>query len=680
MCIQQQNMTTKASFVTIGLLVLCLFIVSYAVYVYVTPSHENFHNPTFPSWMMNQQQSLSDGRGAMMINQNFPYSMGGDCCCEESESEPEEEPVYVMPEPLQEAEPETCPNPDPIPPASTPLPTPTMSPLTPANNPTPIPSTVFTSAPTTSSSPHSAPASQITTAIITNPAPILETSTSQDPFCARPQHVVCEIPIPDLPIFSINAFTIGDVALGSGVQYTDKTKSITSTSPESRPILKENKYNDVVVRYLQINNNIHTLNVDQDSHVAKLVFTPKTNKGYTIVMVARIITPRLDRDQFSYTSVGKTGLKLTQNESFKYYVNKNNFMLVMKTVREKRGEDDQILGSMAALYVNLMEDEEAIQIKQSQEELQDASLAEMVLLHDKTEQNQDSTKMEVDLVYLGLYDRPLNMVERMLIKKSVEPIINHANVEKYNLEVQAEYDITTMDAAQLEANPDLQRIVRDQSPNRFNLVYNVEGGSIQYRLTQTQTKCIELTKNEKLFTPSPGYIDTITHGYSVELLFCIKELSDDNDSVILSYTITDLNIRLPQLIVGVSSNQRSKLEGKGARLSVFFAHDLPRFECLVNMVTSKWYHVIITSDSRIFLNGESAPTLGRAVTWLPDMNRTLTIGDYKTTDSYRVSSDYGNTIHGYVALARVYNAPINDEIAKNKYTHLRDLDGNAYGI
>jgi hypothetical protein len=655
------------------LFLLCTIVIACLVFLYYRKRQEHFHDMHgFPTWM-NQNQALIDGRGSIMINQNFPHTTGGcgdDCCCD---SESDEEPPRIVMPPVPQC-------PAAAPPANTPPPPPAAvvskpAPQRTSSSPVSAPRTSQSKPSTTTPSPSPARSgnkSAPVSAIVSAP-----TVSGNGIYCASPQHVVCEVAIPAKPILSINAFAITGVALESGVEFCDPSKSVVQSNASDRPKLKEITHaGGSPLRFLKITGK-EPLRIGERTPIAEKVLKNKDNKGFSIVMLAKF---NKSEDMSTYASVKDTPLLLSHTESFKYYTDKSSCVMIIKTVRENRDQDGMLVGSVNALYVNLVEDDEVIHVRQSQQELTDIGLKDLVMMSNK---DADSlANMDVDLTYFAIYDRPLNMAERVLIRNSVKHILDVGATTKYDLITEAEYNFTTMDPKALEINPNLRRVVQDATQNRFNLVYNVEGENvdIQYRLGSTQTKCIELTKNEKLFSPSPVYIDLTTNGYSIELLFCMKQFSDENDSILLSYSSSEFNIRQPQLLVGISPRHRIHLDNKGARLSIFYANDLPRFECVVDLQVSKWYHVIVTSESKIFLNGQQAPTLGRAVSYLPDMNRILAIGDHRATDSYRVSSDHGNSINGYIALAKLYNSPMNIATASDKYNALKGIDNNAYGI
>lgn len=514
-----------------------------------------------------------------------------------------------------------------------------------------------------------------------------------------------------------------------------------------RPLFREEKVGDTVVRFLSFDGRQTVQTIDLPYMKDRKVMA-KRNGGCSFVLLARL--GDVTNTSLKLANIPGTLFGLEMSETFRYMVHRVKFMLLIKVFKEEQLLDGNSVGVTTQIYLNDVENSEQVYVTQTQESLHDTDLAGLEIMRkasivegfadDATVGGSDVDMMGgapaafttapvafaeggapagatdsppsvpavtaavsqsadpsppsmpagIDIAYMGIYDRALNLSERRLIARSVQAIIDGQVTPSIKPAAVVDFDITQISAEILDADPDSRRMVKDLSPNKFHLMYNVEGQSVsaQYRLANTQTKCLELTKNEKFFTPTPVNLDT-SNGYTIELLFCIREFSSENDSAIFCYATQDANVRVPQLIVSVSSNRSSSsdnINGDGNRLSVFFTHDIPRFECLINLRTNKWYHAVITSDSKIYLNGSQVPTTGRAVTWLPDVidrGRYLTLGDHNVADSYRVTTDTGISINGFIAVSRFYTAPINDELVKELHRKLRDDRGgqiNAYSI
>ena len=544
-----------------------------------------------------------------------------------------------------------------------------------------------------------------------------KTGEIRAPYCVSPRFVVCEIESPKPPILSINAFSIDKHVLNTKIQVaargvaSGKVALIGQPNIARRPLFREHKFglkSNVLVRSFSFQRE-HSLQVLNDTDMKMRKLNAKTNGGCTFVALVRI-GDLFDTDIF-IASIPGTMFEISTREPLRYLVNASKFVMLMKVFREEKIVDGPDVGVTIEMYINNVEDGEEVYVTQTQQSLVDTTLGSLKLMHvggnehttgsvmpPSTEvphvEHFEQAPMPMDLSYFGIYDRALNLAERRLIATSVKNIMDAQVNPNIKPKIALEYDIRLLTDELLDATPDMRRMLKDSSGNRHNLLYNIEGDSVsaQFRLTNTQTKCVELAKNEKFFSASPVYLET-SAGYSMEFLFCAREFSRENDSIIFCYTTQDLNIRDPQLIVNITPNQKKNDRNSdssdgttkdGHHLSVYFSADLPRFECLVDLRLNKWYHVIITSESNIYINGAEAPATGNMVTWVPDLpdrGRYITIGDYKVTDSYKVSTDTGNSLGGYIALTRFYSAPMNEVGAKEAYQQIRKLDEfNAYGI
>ena len=492
---------------------------------------------------------------------------------------------------------------------------------------------------------------------ISGPGPLdIEVALNANPHCINPQYVVCEVA--PAPVFSINGFKFD----GTPGTKISQLGPLVQRDTEMQPSYKE----DARVRYFAFDGAKTLVNDAKET----INLPISQNGGCSIVALVRCTD--VDNPDYTIASlnyVGTQGKTYSMAiEDFKHYAARNTWGLWMSIYAEK----DK--GTSYATFLDAVDRGEELRIQQTQESIEDADIRSMGIANPVKEDNSTG----VDIAYVGFYDRALTPYERLLIRASCEQIIAAPPPRAIEPRVVADYDLTTITDAYLNTSPDLRRMVKDMSPSKFNLVYNVDGRDAVFQ-TRVAARCVEMTKNEKFYAASSSYVD-LTSGYTFELLFMVRQFSQESDSVIMCYATLENNLRAPQIIIAITPSKAGMAnQVEGHRLSVFYQSDMLRFETNETLKENKWYHAIITSESEMFINGEKAKTTGRAVATLQlvaSQSRYITIGDYKNADGQRVSADAGNTMNGFYALARIYNYPLSASAAREAYRKAKSVGKN----
>jgi hypothetical protein len=555
-----------------------------------------------------------------------------DCCCDEDEQVAPPAPLPSQPTP-------NVPKPSPTIPSQVPTGTPT----TPPSKETPTP-TIDAKPPTARSPAPAAPPKEPLVPVITTTP-----TTPGNPYCISPQYVICEVhPAPKI---SINAYKLGSVDKATKLQPVQKWEAF-----EQPDILLQPQYdveeNGFAVSYVKFKNR------------QSIAFTPTNvsldvgkNKGISFVYLARL---NEGFDPFgSYKLMAVTDKYTLTVDDVKYYVLKDKWSLIIKVYKE----EDTTGGTTVSTYINEMDDLEEIHIEQLQ--TSDKKLEDIVALAPKDVQVMTGAiDSEIDVVYVGVYDRPLTAYERKtLIRTSCEEIINKLSKElpvpkailDYNIETIIENNITN-------------KIFTDTSDSALHLMYNE---STTPNFVLAPPKYLALTKNQRFYSQNSVSLD-LSAGYSVELLFCGTEFAFENDAVIFAYTIRKTDILYPDIIAKVSTVDSSTTRGN--KFSVTYANSFKRFECQELIEKDMWYHIVFTSESTIYFNGQKVVPKGRAVANIPTMegqDRYVSIGDNTSATAMVVTNDVGHTMVGRYALIRVYNAPINSDTITLSYNTVK---------
>ena len=482
-----------------------------------------------------------------------------------------------------------------------------------------------------------------------------------NPYCIAPQHVICEVA--PQPLISINAF-----------KYDGKPdSSVASLGPfVQQDLRKQPKFvEEGNVRFFSFSESASMVNSTKDN----AEIPTGRNGGCSIVTVMRCTDVENADFVIASLTFGKLPNQkfITRIEDFKYHITRNTWCLLMCVYREK---DD---GTSFSTFLDNVGNGEEIRVSQTQEALMDTDMKSMVI----ADPSKDGNTTGVDIAYIGIYDRALSPYERQLIKASCEPILKSPSARATDPKVVADYDLTELNEATLSANKDMKRSMQDKSASKFNLLYNMGRDAVFN--TRLSAKSVEMTKSEKFFSPTSCFID-MTDGYTIELFFCVRQFSSEADSVVFCYSALEMNVRTPQIVAGVTSSSfGTSTEIEGHRFSVFYAADIPRFQSKGTLQINQWYHIVFTSESKMFINGEQVETFGRAVVALPvaaNQPRYLTIGDYKNADGARVTTDAGNTMNGYIGVVRVYNYPLVHASVKERYMAVKSSGGgdNVYGL
>lgn len=572
-------------------------------------------------------------------------------------------PYPVTPKKKKKEKEEKPPDPEPdVPDPIANPPTPESPELTPPPSPTP---------PVEESVPEPAPPDPVTPAEIevgpsAKPPAIAESDAVRsariankvsNPYCIKPQFVVCEVA--PQPIISINAF-----------RYDGTLESKVGTiGPFSQPIatLQPTFSEDGINRFFMFDAAAALNNTAKDADVA---MNSGRNGGCSIVAVIRCSD--MENPDFVLTRIEKKyEMKL---EDFKYYITRNTWCLLMVVYKEK----DR--GTSYSTFLDDVANGEELRVSQTQDSLLDTNVNKMIVADPV---KKDSVS-RVDIAYLGVYDRALTQYERELIRASCNDILISPSARKVDPKVMADYDLTEITEERLDANKDMRRSLVDASPSGFNLIYNVYGKDAIFN-SKSKTKYVELSKNDKFFSQTSNYIDMID-GYTVELFFCIRQYSIETDSIVMCYSALQANVRIPQMIMGVTSSTfGTNTQIEGNRFTVIYAADMPRFQSQTVLSVNKWYHVVFTSESKMFINGQRVETYGRALVTLPlvvNQARYITVGDYMNADGSRVSTDAGKSMNGFFGLGRIYNYPLTPAAAQERYTVVKNSNGggNVYGL
>jgi hypothetical protein len=393
----------------------------------------------------------------------------------------------------------------------------------------------------------------------------------------------------------------------------------------------------------------------------------KANKGCTIVALARVESYDFATD-ITLIGMSENKYSLTLND-FKYYIQNKRWMLFIKVWDESKDQT----GLTILSYIDFMDENDEVAVSQDQSTLPVADVKTLVVAKPGTDPSATQgaalsveSAMATHIAYASVYDRALTDKERNMVLESVRKILDNQPIFEDAIEAVVDYDIM----ASKQSSEFDQRTVKDRNArNMFHLRYNMDIVPEKYEFRPFPS--LRLTKNDKYYTDRSVYLE-MPDGYSIELMFCVEEFSNDVASVIFCYSVIASESGIPQLIAGVTATDSAK----GNLFYVqFFTQEIKtgRLESSVRISPGEWYHVIVTSDSKIFVNGvRDKDARGRAVTNFPAASgRYISIGDYKNPDIDSTTSDYGNTMHGGISLARIYNAPVTQAKVDQLYFNVK---------
>ena len=485
--------------------------------------------------------------------------------------------------------------------------------------------------------------------------------------CAVPQYTVCEV-VPAPPI-SFHAFRF--VAIGDGKSFMKrKVANVEDTfrqaDMELQPTLLQTEPEWESVPYFEF---VKAQTMPY-TRIPPATLDVQRNRGCSIVALVRIQNYDLGASDVTLMGMTPQIYALTVNE-FRYYIQNNRWMLYIKVW----DESDDNTGVTVRSYLDFMNEKDEVSISQNQSKLPAANVQTIAVARPASAQPAGSgavlsieRAMAAHVAYASVYDRALVDKERNLIFASVAKIIENQPVYSETIEAIVDYDILSIKAFD---DPKEQRRIKDKSSrNGFDLQYNVDMNPEKYSFKPFTS--IQLTKNDKYYTSQSVYLE-MPDGYSMELMFSVDEFSSDVASVIFCYSVIADVSSTPQLIAGVTATDSAK--GNLFYVQYFTQQEekTGRLESSVRISPGEWYHVIVTSESKIFINGvRDTSTRGRAVTNFPAATgRYITIGDYKNPAIDSTTSDYGNTMKGGISLARMYNAPITQTKVDELYSNVK---------
>jgi hypothetical protein len=478
-----------------------------------------------------------------------------------------------------------------------------------------------------------------------------------NPYCITPQFVVCEVA--PQPVIAINAFRYD----GAPESKVESLGPFNQPNQSMQPTFSE----EGKTKFFVFDDAVNLNNTKKDIDVP---INSGRNGGCSIVSVIRCSD--LENSDFVMTTIDK--MYTMKVDDFRYYITRNTWCLLMVVYKEK----DK--GTSYSTFLDDVANGEELRVSQTQDSLLDTNINKMIVGDPMKQGNQS----RVDIAYLAVYDRALTPYERQLIRASCKDILISPAARTTDPKVVADYDVTEITDERLSASKDMRRTLKDSSASKFDLLYNVYGKDAVFN-TKSMTKYVELSKNDKFFSPTSNFID-MTDGYTMELFFYIRQFSTETDSVVMCYSALQANVRTPQIIMGITSSTfGTNTQVEGNRFTVIYAADMQRFQSQTILSINKWYHVVFTSESKMYINGEKVDTYGRALVTLPlvaNQARYITVGDYMNADGSRVSTDAGRTMNGFFGLGRIYNYPLNPTAVRERYTVVKNSNGggNVYGL
>jgi hypothetical protein len=485
--------------------------------------------------------------------------------------------------------------------------------------------------------------------------------------CDQPKYTICEvIPIPAVSLHAFRFFAkegknmVGEVVDTVEDVFKRSDTVVEPTLQTTLPELLSVPYFELKTfqqhfTYAPIKSNPNGLNI-------------RTNKGCSFVMLARLSSA--ENSDYIFASLDPSGSTYTMSmEDYKYYLQIDKWMLFIKVWTQS----DNNAGRSIHTFLNTIDEKDEIYVFQDQMPLTDASLDNLVICGVDAKVTTNSTALTTcDVAYLGIYDRALNAYERSLIQAScIDILIKQPDAITPPVAI-ADFDVLTMDITIMNDETfDFNRI-RDLSGNN-NLLYNNDNAKNVMGRWQTQPfPFLELTKNDKYHTESSTFLD-LPSGYTLELLFCGIEFSADNHSIIFSYSTMETNASLPQMVANITATNST--EGNVFSVIFFTSREdkMGRLDSSIRIETGTWYHIIVTSESKIYINGVLDPdTRGHAVTRFPStQGRYINIGDYNNPEVNSSSSDYGNTLRGRISLAKIFNGPMNSAQVEESYNKIK---------
>ncbi len=482
--------------------------------------------------------------------------------------------------------------------------------------------------------------------------------------CAKPQYTVCEV-VP-APKVSMHVFRFMNTS--EGKQALEKEVSnfedmFVQDDEKYKPKLLQTEEEWLSVPYLQ---HVGMSSLPFKSKAPIDGFDIVAGKGCSLVVLARL----QNTENADYTLMGLGDMYKMNVHDFRYYIRENKWMLFIKVWRQGDNND----GMSIHTFLDAVDDKDEISIQQMQNEIIAQGIDALhVCKAGKVLPSVMAKELVCELAYAGVYDRALQAGERHLIWKSVEEILRKQPLSVPSPKAIVEYNMLAMEGA---PSPSFEyNKVKDSSiVNSFDLIMNSENtDNVGGRYRFNPFTHLVLTKADKFFTQSSSYLE-FPDGYSIEIMFVGTEFSETNPNILFCYATPSEESAQPQMIVNVSPTDTDK----GNLMSVIFftrQKDVGRIESSLRISPGRWYHVVITSESQIFINGMMDPKpRGRSVTHFPSATgRYITIGDYKNPDVYVATTDYGNTIHGNISVARVYNTALNQSQVDGMFDKVRQL-------
>jgi hypothetical protein len=482
--------------------------------------------------------------------------------------------------------------------------------------------------------------------------------------CAVPQYTVCEVvPVPPIGFHAFRFFAIGDGKSFITRNVGNVEDCFKQTDVKLQPKLLQTAMEWEGVPYFEFTKKQTMAYVQAPPATLEI----KANKGCTIVALARVESYDFATD-ITLIGMSENKYSLTLND-FKYYIQNKRWMLFIKVWDESKDQT----GLTILSYIDFMDENDEVAVSQDQSTLPVADVKTLVVAKPGTDPSATQgaalsveSAMATHIAYASVYDRALTDKERNMVLESVRKILDNQPIFEDAIEAVVDYDIM----ASKQSSEFDQRTVKDRNArNMFHLRYNMDIVPEKYEFRPFPS--LRLTKNDKYYTDRSVYLE-MPDGYSIELMFCVEEFSNDVASVIFCYSVIASESGIPQLIAGVTATDSAK----GNLFYVqFFTQEIKtgRLESSVRISPGEWYHVIVTSDSKIFVNGvRDKDARGRAVTNFPAASgRYISIGDYKNPDIDSTTSDYGNTMHGGISLARIYNAPVTQAKVDQLYFNVK---------
>lgn len=567
--------------------------------------------------------------------------------------EPEEWPIFYpvpLPPPVMPCM--ECPEEDPVepsPPFHPTHPNPTNTPTKQPSQPS-LPSPPPTAQPLPVAASPSPANSQSRSPVAKRPVPQFEADTPGNPHCISPQYVVCEVH--PAPRASVNAFKLGALEPVQSDTKLSKWEGFSQDDATLQPsyFTEDGGFKMSFVR--------HTWMQSMPFTAENVKLSIGKNKGVSLVFLARFTD---DFDAYDTYKLLVVGDKYTLTiADIKYYVVRGRWMFIIKTFAE---ED---MGVVIRTFVNDMDETEEITVAQRQ--LGDMTIEDM-------ETNNihlmiGNIGVVVDVVYAGVYDRALTAYERKgLIRLSVDEIINLPGPVPVPKAL-VNYDVEGMTMAAIGQN---NKLFIDSSDNGNHLLYNQQ--TTPAFQIQAPPKYLSLTKNQRFYSQNPVSMD-LDFGYSVELLFSCIEFGQENNLVVFTYSSQNKASSgerdIPDIIAQITTVDNNTIRGN--LFSVFYAANLRSFECQEVVEANKWYHIVFTSDSTMFVNGVKVVPRGKAVANMPTLEghkRYISIGDMNSANSLTISNDTGRTLVGKYALARIYNGPLTSEAVMTRYNAVK---------